>query len=183
MVCFTSVQTNYFSFIYTNYLIVISIFFIYANYPRKENVYFSLSLLFFVHLLNASKMESESGGVGCMAVIAVTGSVVFIAREVHKRLLSDFMKKIEIELGGSGKCGVKRRVCFAENVIESSSNNKEYRKKNHQAWVIGDHHASSMPLNRQVFHKTITKLTIFPIDYTKFSLYMFVYNLKFRCFP
>ncbi|MBA0746794.1 hypothetical protein Gogos_009282 [Gossypium gossypioides] len=58
---------------------------------------------FFVHPLNASKMESESVGVGFMAVIAVTGSVVFIAHEVHKRLLSDFMKKIEIELGDKEK--------------------------------------------------------------------------------
>ncbi|KAK5835881.1 hypothetical protein PVK06_011595 [Gossypium arboreum] len=76
-------------------------------------------------------MESEFIGVGCMVVIAV--------------------------IGRNGKCGVKRRVRFAENVIEPSSNNKEYRKKNHQAHVIGDHHASSMPLNKQVFQKTITK--------------------------
>ncbi|TYH76903.1 hypothetical protein ES332_D04G117200v1 [Gossypium tomentosum] len=103
---------------------------------------------FFVHPLNASKIEFEPVGVGFMAVIAVTGSVVFIAHEVHKRPLSDFMKKIEIELGGNGKCGVKRRVYFAKNVIEPSSNNKEYKKKNNQARVIGDHHASSMPFNR-----------------------------------
>lgn len=42
-----------------------------------------------------------SVGVGFMAVFAVSGSVVFIAHEVHKRLLSDFMKKIELELGGN----------------------------------------------------------------------------------
>lgn len=46
------------------------------------------------------KMEG-SVGAGFMAVFAVSGSVVFIAREVHKRLLSDFMKKIESELGGN----------------------------------------------------------------------------------
>ncbi|MBA0776529.1 hypothetical protein Gotri_011512, partial [Gossypium trilobum] len=58
---------------------------------------------FFVHPLNASKIESESVRVGFMAVIAVTESVVFIAHEVHKRLLSNFMKKIEIELGDIDK--------------------------------------------------------------------------------
>ena len=42
-----------------------------------------------------------SVGVGFMAVFAVSGSVVFIAREVHKHLLSEFMKKIEFELGGN----------------------------------------------------------------------------------
>ncbi|XWS66543.1 hypothetical protein CRYUN_Cryun05aG0208800 [Craigia yunnanensis] len=71
-----------------------------------------------------------SVGVGFMAVFAVSGSVDFIAREVHKRLLADFMKKIEFELGGSGKCQVKKRVRFADDVMEPSSNNKEYRKKN-----------------------------------------------------
>ncbi|KAK9290417.1 hypothetical protein L1049_008586 [Liquidambar formosana] len=41
----------------------------------------------------------SSMGVGFMAVFAVSGSVVLIALQVHKRLLSDFMKKIEFELG------------------------------------------------------------------------------------
>lgn len=43
-------------------------------------------------------MES-SMGVGFMAVCAVTGSVVLLAHQVHKRVLSDFMKDIEFELG------------------------------------------------------------------------------------
>ncbi|XVF76033.1 hypothetical protein PTKIN_Ptkin13bG0235000 [Pterospermum kingtungense] len=73
-----------------------------------------------------------SVGVGFMAVFAVSGSVVFIAREVHKRLLSDFMKKIELELGGSENCQGKKRVRFADDVKEPSSNNKEYRKRNHR---------------------------------------------------
>ncbi|MBA0596663.1 hypothetical protein Gorai_013473, partial [Gossypium raimondii] len=56
-----------------------------------------------------------------MAVIAVTGSVVFIAHEVHKRLLSDFMKKIEIELGEIDKEkreGVEEGE-FVHSMIES----------------------------------------------------------------
>ncbi|XVE75832.1 hypothetical protein DITRI_Ditri12bG0123100 [Diplodiscus trichospermus] len=112
-----------------------------------------------------------SVGVGFMAVFAVSGSVVFVAREAHKRLLSDFMKKIEFELGGSGKYQVKKRVRFADDVMEPSSNNKEYRKRNHrlnlvkQIKVCGldhdNHHhevqemSDGMPLNRQVLYKGI----------------------------
>lgn len=39
-------------------------------------------------------------GMGFMAVFAVSGSVVLVASQVHKRLLSDFMKKIESEICG-----------------------------------------------------------------------------------
>ena len=38
-------------------------------------------------------------GAGIMAVIAVSGSIVFFSLQAHKRLLSDFMEKIESELG------------------------------------------------------------------------------------
>lgn len=41
-----------------------------------------------------------SMGMGVMAVFAVSGSVVLVASQLHKRLLSDFMKKIEIEISG-----------------------------------------------------------------------------------
>lgn len=37
--------------------------------------------------------------VGFMAVFAISGSVVLLAHQVHKRLLSDFMKRVESELG------------------------------------------------------------------------------------
>lgn len=43
----------------------------------------------------------DSMGAGLMAVIAVSGSIVFLSLQLHKRLLSDFMKKIEFELGSS----------------------------------------------------------------------------------
>ncbi|XP_002524097.2 uncharacterized protein LOC8259792 [Ricinus communis] len=111
----------------------------------------------------------------------VSGSVVLIARQVHKRLVSDFMKKIECELMGrrlslsSSSCQEKKRVRFAENVIEPSGNNKEYRNKNLVRISEGDnvlkimedvkinqrnygHGAKlmeAMPLNRQVLYKGI----------------------------
>ncbi|PIA54218.1 hypothetical protein AQUCO_00900636v1 [Aquilegia coerulea] len=70
-----------------------------------------------------------SKGVGFMAVFAVSGSVVLLSLQLHKRLLSDFMKKVESELGGVEKVSPKRKVRFAEDVVEPSSNNKEYRMR------------------------------------------------------
>lgn len=43
----------------------------------------------------------NSLGTGCMAVFAVSGSVVFLAVQVHKRLLSNFMEKMEFEIKNS----------------------------------------------------------------------------------
>ncbi|KAA3472049.1 rho GTPase-activating protein gacG-like [Gossypium australe] len=66
-------------------------------------------------------MESGSLRLGLMAVVAVSGSVVFIANELHKR---------------NGKCQAKKKVRFADNVREPSSNNKEYRKRNHSIAIV-----------------------------------------------
>lgn len=44
-------------------------------------------------------MDPNSLGAGYMAVFAVSGSVVLVALQVHKRLLSNFMKKMEFEIG------------------------------------------------------------------------------------
>lgn len=38
--------------------------------------------------------------VGFMAVFAVSGSMVFLVHQVHKRILSNFMKKFEFEVNG-----------------------------------------------------------------------------------
>ncbi|XP_031248240.1 uncharacterized protein LOC116106020 [Pistacia vera] len=92
-------------------------------------------------------------GLGFMAVFAISGSIVLLANQVHKRLLSDFMKKIEFEISGFEKFNSKKKVRFAEDVMEPSSNNKEYRKKslkNHH-----HHHGNRMPLNRQILYKGI----------------------------
>ncbi|TQD88066.1 hypothetical protein C1H46_026363 [Malus baccata] len=111
-----------------------------------------------------------------MAVFAVSGSVVVLAHQLHKRLLSDFMKNIESELGGflsphkrlasggSEKVQTKKTVRFAEDVVEPSSNNKEYRKRRSgnntkQAKKGSGNHKmednNSMPLNRQALYKGI----------------------------
>ncbi|KAK2993686.1 hypothetical protein RJ640_026142 [Escallonia rubra] len=58
----------------------------------------------------------SSMGAGLMAVFAVSGSVALLALQVHKRLLSDFMKKIEFEMG-SRKVQEKKKVRFAEHQV------------------------------------------------------------------
>lgn len=55
------------------------------------------------------EIMGSSMGVGFMAVFAVSGSVVLLVHQVHKRLLSDFMKKVESELGTLKKLNA---ICF-----------------------------------------------------------------------
>ncbi|KDP36074.1 hypothetical protein JCGZ_08718 [Jatropha curcas] len=112
--------------------------------------------------------SNNSMGVGFMAAFAVSGSVVLIARQLHKRLVSDFMKQIEFELFGSKRScpgNNKKRVRFAEDVIEPSRNNKEYRNKhllkinnnnnNNKQGYCGAKLLEAMPLNRQILYKGI----------------------------
>lgn len=46
-------------------------------------------------------MDHSPDGVGLVAVCAVSGSVALLAFQAYKRLLSDFMKRMERELGGT----------------------------------------------------------------------------------
>ncbi|KAI7737380.1 hypothetical protein M8C21_024794 [Ambrosia artemisiifolia] len=96
---------------------------------------------------------------GFMTVFVVSGSVVILAHQFHKRLLSDFMTKMEFELGPC-KSQTKKKVRFfdeellAEKVdpmnltpsvvvstIGHGGGNKKCRK--------------TMPLNWQVMYKGI----------------------------
>ncbi|KAI3907150.1 hypothetical protein MKW92_034390 [Papaver armeniacum] len=69
--------------------------------------------------------------VGFMTGFAVLGSVVLVALQAHMRLLPYFMRKAELDPGnaGVGKAQQKKKVRFADDVIEPSANNKEYRKQ------------------------------------------------------
>ncbi|KAI3834436.1 hypothetical protein MKX03_032547 [Papaver bracteatum] len=89
--------------------------------------------------------------VGLMTGFAVSGSVALVALQ---RLVSDFMKKFELQSGvgrianacshfqiqsthgilkskniEGPKVQEKKKVRFADDVIEPSSNNKEYRRQ------------------------------------------------------
>ncbi|XP_020579864.1 uncharacterized protein LOC110024313 [Phalaenopsis equestris] len=73
-------------------------------------------------------MES-SGCVGLMAVVAISSSVALVVLQFHKRLVSDFMKKAELELCGEKSKRPKKKVRFAADVVEPSTDNKEYRRR------------------------------------------------------
>ncbi|CAA3012684.1 uncharacterized protein LOC111378777 [Olea europaea var. sylvestris] len=104
----------------------------------------------------------NSLGTGFMAVFAVSGSVVFIAMQLHKRLLSDFMKKIEFEIGTAAEYGKdqvrKKKVRFSDEVVELSWNDEERSKKHLSKPAQNeDENLEAMPRNWQVLYKGILK--------------------------
>ncbi|RWR82137.1 hypothetical protein CKAN_01084800 [Cinnamomum micranthum f. kanehirae] len=113
---------------------------------------------------------ASSNEVGLMAVVAaVSGSVVLVAMQAHKRLVSEFLKKFEFELG-VGKDHPKKKVRFSEEVLEPSANNKEYRRRpckiaaninpiptniNFTGVDFSRENGYDMPLNRLALYKGI----------------------------
>ncbi|KAK7244754.1 hypothetical protein RIF29_39580 [Crotalaria pallida] len=122
---------------------------------------------------------------GLMAVIAVSGSMVLLVHQVHKRVLTNFMKKFEFErggvlyghgqnnLGGPEKHLAKKKVRFAKQVLELPSEKNGYRRnvtraqqaKAKEVLVMenilkkkrGPKLEDTMPLNRAVLYKGIMK--------------------------
>nr|GMD41668.1 uncharacterized protein LOC109181507 [Ipomoea batatas] len=104
-----------------------------------------------------------------MAVFAVSGSVVLLALKVHKHLMSDFMRKIEFEIGlekGQGK----KKVRFSDEVDELPSENNSVagdHHRHHKKYVVvsplvgrrkrgvDDERFESMPENWQALYKGI----------------------------
>ncbi|XP_042496889.1 uncharacterized protein LOC122075789 [Macadamia integrifolia] len=125
-------------------------------------------------------MESSTIA-GIMAVFAVSAGVVTVAHQVHKRLLSEFMKKVELELGGGKvKCQSNKKVRFADDVVEPSLNNKEYQERHSRLMLIkvnakqvttndnASKHKNpnqvskdNMPLNRHILYKGIIEYKAF----------------------
>ncbi|XP_049372597.1 uncharacterized protein LOC125837538 [Solanum verrucosum] len=102
-------------------------------------------------------MENSSLGAAICAVFAVSGGVVLLASKVHKHLLSDFMKKIEIEIRLE-KDQQKKKVRFSNEVIKLGPQLLEKVEE------IDDHNPKrrnnpknfeSMPLNWQALYKGI----------------------------
>ncbi|MCD9644037.1 hypothetical protein HAX54_032008 [Datura stramonium] len=103
----------------------------------------------------------KSLGSAFVAVFAVSGSVVLLAITIHKRLLSDFMNKLELEID---KDQAKKKVVFSNKVVELGSKNKDKfdhgskkkKKKNHgESSSSNDESLESMPLNWQILYKGI----------------------------
>ncbi|CAM8904058.1 hypothetical protein QQ045_009852 [Rhodiola kirilowii] len=101
---------------------------------------------------------------GFMAVVAASGSVVFLALQVHKRLLSDFMKKLELEIGPPpSKIIGKKSVRFAAN-LESRKGSTRKKNSNGKVGVtktilnpnyILEEIKETMPPNRLALYKGI----------------------------
>ncbi|KAG7573758.1 hypothetical protein ISN44_As09g020180 [Arabidopsis suecica] len=83
-------------------------------------------------------MESS---IGFMTVFAVSGSVVLLAAQLHKRLLSDYMDKLEPQHPNKEK-KKKKKVSFAEDMVEPSGNNEEYRRSFRKSSKLEDERRS-----------------------------------------
>ncbi|KAK4432631.1 hypothetical protein Salat_1025300 [Sesamum alatum] len=105
----------------------------------------------------------SSLGTGFMAVFAASGSVVLLAMQVHKRLLSNFMKQMEFEFKNSTvgmKEEPKKKVRFAddETVADQRSSGKKYMSRPAAAAAArknNDQNLEAMPENWQVMYRGI----------------------------
>ncbi|KAI4378627.1 hypothetical protein MLD38_016081 [Melastoma candidum] len=86
------------------------------------------------------------GSAEFLTVVAVSGGIAYIAVQAHKRLLSDFMDKIQSQFEGrqqrrsEGGKKVVKKVHFSGDVVEPSSDNKDYRRrKRGDAWKSSEH--------------------------------------------
>ncbi|ESW35000.1 hypothetical protein PHAVU_001G198200 [Phaseolus vulgaris] len=128
---------------------------------------------------------NNSMRLGFMAVVAVSGSMAFVVHQVHKRLLSNFMEKIEHEMGGilcahgqKNLCGsekhqAKKKVRFSKEALEEKSYGRSskmistrvgrmkveeiWKMKNVERWSNKPKLEEMMPPNRKVLYKGIMK--------------------------
>ncbi|XP_057805267.1 uncharacterized protein LOC131020468 isoform X2 [Salvia miltiorrhiza] len=90
---------------------------------------------------------------GLMTVFAVSGSVVFVAMQVHKRLLSKFMEKIEYEIETASKEEPKKKVRFADDVAETE--NRKVCEKAAESGKFNDENLEALPENWQAMYREI----------------------------
>ncbi|KAK9078573.1 hypothetical protein SSX86_002630 [Deinandra increscens subsp. villosa] len=97
---------------------------------------------------------------GVMTVFVVSGSVVILAHQIHKRLLSDFMRKMEFELG-SPKGQTKKKVRFSDEGLSAGKECQVVKVTPNVAVSDFEHDGENkkcrktMPLNWQVMYKGI----------------------------
>ncbi|KAH6830177.1 transmembrane protein [Perilla frutescens var. hirtella] len=94
---------------------------------------------------------------GFMAAFAVSGGVVFIAMHAHKRLLSDFINKMEFETKSSTGAlkDVPKKVRFANVAAEEASMKKHSPRPAVAACRNNGETLEAMPQNWQVLYKGI----------------------------
>nr|XP_043631548.1 uncharacterized protein LOC122603000 [Erigeron canadensis] len=104
-------------------------------------------------------MDHEAIRTGFMTVFVVSGSVVVLAHQFHKRLLFDFMRKMEFELG-SRKGQTKKKVRFSDEALKILSHDQKQNKDkvitpNVAKTTDNKKCRKTMPLNWQVMYKGI----------------------------
>ncbi|WVZ08937.1 hypothetical protein V8G54_022283 [Vigna mungo] len=125
----------------------------------------------------------KSMRLGLMAVVAVSGSMAILVQQVHKRMLSNFMKKFEYQMGGilyahsqKNLCGsekheANKKVRFSKEASEEKSYGRGDRMittrvgriKAEQFWEMENVEKDEprlekmMPTNRKVLYRGIMK--------------------------
>ncbi|XP_027939486.1 uncharacterized protein LOC114193734 [Vigna unguiculata] len=125
----------------------------------------------------------KSMRLGLMAVVAVSGSMAILVQQVHKRMLSNFMKKFEYQMGGilyahgqKNLCGpekheANKKVRISKEALEDWSYGRGDRMittrvgriKAEQFWEMENVERDEpklekmMPTNRKVLYRGIMK--------------------------
>ncbi|KAK6126492.1 hypothetical protein DH2020_039765 [Rehmannia glutinosa] len=103
----------------------------------------------------------SSLGTGFMAVFAVSGSVVFLAMQAHKRLLSNFFKEMEFQFKnstdfvGTVKGEPKKKVRFADEVTADQKDSGKKCISRISRNNNNNENLEAMPQNWQVMYKGI----------------------------
>ncbi|QCD98141.1 hypothetical protein DEO72_LG6g2859 [Vigna unguiculata] len=113
----------------------------------------------------------KSMRLGLMAVVAVSGSMAILVQQVHKRMLSNFMKKFEYQMGGPEKHEANKKVRISKEALEDWSYGRGDRMittrvgriKAEQFWEMENVERDEpklekmMPTNRKVLYRGIMK--------------------------
>ena len=107
------------------FVVFVSFWLLVQRWHKCSSCLIQIRVLYMFWETNRERLMMSSMGVGFMAVFAVSGSVVLLVHQVHKRLLSDFMKKFESEFGtilySNGKKKFKGTFyftfCFCFNLV------------------------------------------------------------------
>ncbi|XP_031477798.1 uncharacterized protein LOC116248907 isoform X2 [Nymphaea colorata] len=70
-----------------------------------------------------------SRAMGFVSLLALSGGIFYVALKAHQQLVSDFNNQIRRELAQKKRRPKIKRVRFADDVLEPSSDNQAYRKR------------------------------------------------------